>query len=233
MGYSYGFHLVLVKPPKEVALDAVIFVEGDQKEESPIETYAKQVVAFCKGCHDGQDFQNHEFYFPRFAVEEYGGSRSYGCGDQNNGCIKTMAIIGKQFPDAIFALHHYYDDMTQLTVYTFQGDKILSENETDFQNFMVGPYSVCLRLNFLEVSMKGNISMFFNEEYGYDFDFSYEEIYACAEVPIPPKPNPYAGPQPLINIIQSNVGEAFVSPVPLMGRDFLEIGKINFDTNYQ
>jgi hypothetical protein len=48
------------------------------------------------------------------------------------------------------------------------------------------------------------MSMFFNEEYGYDFDFGYEEIYACAEVPIPPpKPNSYAahpiglGPFPL------------------------------------
>src|SRR5271165_6549078 len=114
MGYDYGFHLVLVKPPKEISLASVTFVEGNQEGEFPTETYAKEVVAFCKNYHDSQDYENLEFYFPRFGVVEHGGSRSYGCGDQNDGCRKTMMVIGMKFPDATFALHYCYDDMTQL-----------------------------------------------------------------------------------------------------------------------
>jgi hypothetical protein len=42
-----------------------------------------------------------------------------------------------------------------------------------------------MRLDFLNIAMDGNMSMFFNEDYGYDFDFKYESIYECAGIPVP------------------------------------------------
>jgi len=209
MGYDYGFHLVLVKPPKEVALATVAFLEGSQEGSCPVETYAKEVAAFCKDYGHQQDsvqgfYQSVGFWFPAIGKICHGGSGSYSCGDEDDGIKKSIALIGKQFPEATFALHHYYWDFTQLTVYTFKGDQILDQTFTDFENFKVGPYEVCIVINFLKVAMKGNMSMFFTKKYGYDFDFGYEEIYACAEVPIPPpRPNSYAahpiglGPFPL------------------------------------
>lgn len=187
MGYSYGFHLAIVKPPKSVSLDAVTFVEGDQEGDFPIETYAKKVVEFCSNYHTGQNYDQQGFYFPDFGTTEYGGSKSYGCGDQNNGLEKTMATIGKKFPEAIFAIHYYYRDMSQFAVFTFQGDKILDETHVDFENFKIGSYTVRLQVDFMQVAINGNMSMFFNKDYGYDFDFAYERIYECAGIFIPEK----------------------------------------------
>jgi len=186
MGYDYGFHLAIVKPPKEVALAAVAFVEGDQKGECPIETFAKEVVNFCKEFHNNQNYNTQGFWFPGLGEKFHSGSGSYSCGNVANGLEKSMAIIGNRFPEAVFALHHYYWDMTKLTVYTFQGDKILDKTSVDFENYRVGPYTICLQIDFLRVAINGNTSMFFNEEYYYDeFDFKYEAIYECAGIPLP------------------------------------------------
>jgi hypothetical protein len=201
MGYDYGFHLVLVQPPKEVAIAAVKFMEEtDQQGDFPIEVYAKQVAEFCKEYCRHQDntpgfSEAQGYWFPTFGEEFHAGGKSYSCGDQDDGLKKSMEIIGKKFPDAVFALHHYYWDLTHLTVYTFQGDRILNETFIDFENFKVGPYTTCIHVDFLKVAIEGSMTMFFNDEYYYDeFDFKYERIYEIAGLPIPP-------PKPLYPIV--------------------------------
>jgi hypothetical protein len=187
MGYDYGFHLVLVKPPKEVALATVAFLEGSQEGSCPVETYAKEVAAFCKDYGHQQDSvqgfaESCGFWFPAIGKICHGGSGSYSCGDNDDGLIKMMALIGKRFPEAVFALHHYYWDMIHLTVYTFQGDKILEETFTDLGHFKVGAYTFCMPVDFMKIAIDGCMSMFFSKKYGYDFDFNYEKIYEYAGV---------------------------------------------------
>lgn len=185
MGYSYGFHLVLVKPPKAVVQEAITFVEGDQTGDSPLDIYAQEIVDFCLKCNTEQDYATAKFYFPEFGEVESGGSGSYGCGDQNDGIRQTAAIIGDRFPDAVFAIHHYYWDMTHLTVYTFQGDKVFDVVVVDFENYQVGPYKMSIHIDFMSVAMDGNMSTFFNEDYGYQFDYDYETLYKMAGLPLP------------------------------------------------
>jgi len=195
MGYDYGFHLVLVKPPLQVAKEAVVFVEGDQQEDFPIETFAKEVVAFCVKFAAEQNYEAQGFWFPSFGEKFHAGNGSYSCGNHNNDLQKAIKVIGEKFPEAVFALHHYYWDMTNLTVYTFQGDKILEETSVDFENYMVGSYKICMHLDFLNIAMAGNMSAFFNEDYGYEFDFRYEDIYKAAGILQP-------GGRPHIAVVQ-------------------------------
>lgn len=187
MGYDYGFHLVLVKPPLKVAREAVTFVEGDQEEDCPIETFAKEVAAFCVKFEAEQNYEAQGFWFPGFGEKFHAGSSSYSCGSRGDNLKKVMKVIGEKFLEAVFALHHYYWDMTQLTVYTFQGDKILEETSVDFENYMIGSYKICMHLDFMSIAMAGNMSEFFNEDYSYEFDFRYEDIYKAAGIPQPDK----------------------------------------------
>jgi hypothetical protein len=186
MGYDYGFHLVLVKPPKAVAQEAVIWVEGDQAAVCPIDIYAKTVADFCIEYAEKQDWEKQGFWFPGFGKKFHAGSQSYSCGNHDNGLQKVMAVIGNQFPEASFALHHYYWDMTNLTIYSFQGDKIFTEAVVDFENYNAGPYKICIHIDFMRVAMPGNMTPFFNKKYGYEFDFSYEAIFEAAGLPVPP-----------------------------------------------
>ena len=185
MGYDYGIHLVLAKPPKAILEKAIKFTEDKQEGDSPLDIYAKEIVDFCIKNNEEQDYETMDFYFPEFGEIEHGGSRSYGCGNHDNGIEKTMTIIGKQFPEAVFDLHFYYWDMTNLDLYTFQGDKVLNFLHIDFENHQIGPYKMCMHIDFMRVSMDGNLSIFFNKDYGYDFDYAYEKLYEMAEIPLP------------------------------------------------
>ena len=103
-------------------------------------------------------------------------------------------------------------DMANLDVYTFQGDQILEHTFVDFTKFKVGTHEVCIRIDFIQTTMNGCMSMFFNDDYGYDFDFEYENIYKCAEIPVPVKDLRLVQyPQLLANIISPSIGEMFVS----------------------
>lgn len=185
MGYDYGFHLVLAKPPKTILQKAIKFTEDNGEGDSPLDIYAKEIVDFCIKINKEQNYETMEFYFPEFGEIGHGGSRSYGCGNQNDGIEKTIAIIGKRFPDAIFDLHFYYWDMTNLIIYTFQEDKVLNITNVDFENYQIGPYKMCMHIDFMRVSMDGNMSIFFNDDYGYDFSYTHEKLYEMAEVPLP------------------------------------------------
>jgi hypothetical protein len=183
MGYDYGFHLVLAKPPKAILQKAI------EEGNLPLNIYAKEIVDFCIKNNKEQNYETTKFYFPEFGEIEHGGSKSYGCGNQNDGIEKTIAIIGKKFPDAVFDLHFYYWDMTNLIIYTFQEDKVLNITNVDFENYQIGPYKMCMHIDFMRVSMDGNMSIFFNDDYGYEFsyEFSCEKLYEMAEVPLPVK----------------------------------------------
>lgn len=108
------------------------------------------------------------FEFPEIGVFDFAGANSHGTGDRNGNLPKALVNFSLLFPEATFAIYHFYWDCTNLTVYTVKGGNIAKDETCINRN--VGNYKIMSSFGFENTNVSNNISCFVNEKYHFSYD---------------------------------------------------------------
>jgi hypothetical protein len=157
MGYGYGFLLGLVNKPDYIDTDNI-----DRFASEIAEEYKKQ--------------QQKNDALPDIGIEEHGPSGSYSCGGLESKAefVSSLTEFAKKFPNTVFALYHYYWDFTNISIYTFSCQGLLKTDSIDLECLKVGSYEVSASFDFESATCANNITIFFNDNYGHEFDWNWD-----------------------------------------------------------
>jgi hypothetical protein len=153
MGYGWGCKLAVVS-----------LVDSENKNDKDIEVYMKKMAT---------TYKNFD-YLPDIGEKLHGSSSKYSCGGLDN--IKEFVVellkFANEFPDTVFALHHFYWDFSLLTIYTFSKDGISHKDTMNLENLMVGKHKISSSFDFDGTTCNNDISMFFTSDYRYEFEWN-------------------------------------------------------------